>query len=223
MAELQNFRSAFNGFNREDVVHYIEYINARQESQLAQLQTELQSAQEQLQHLREAPVEPVDNAELSALQERCAALESDNARLAEENAQLLASVEEATAPAAQDFQKELEALQQQLAQVTRERNRAVERLESPRGRTDDELEAYRRAERMEREARERVKQLYHQANGTMADAGTQLSDASALLSKTADLAAAKLGELLDTITQSKTALRQATKTLAAMAPETEED
>ena len=27
MAAFQNFRSALNGFNREDVVHYIEYTN----------------------------------------------------------------------------------------------------------------------------------------------------------------------------------------------------
>ena len=36
MAELQTFRSAFNGFNREDVVRYIEYLNTRHNDQLAQ-------------------------------------------------------------------------------------------------------------------------------------------------------------------------------------------
>ena len=29
MASSQNFRTAFNGFNREDVVHYLEYINTK--------------------------------------------------------------------------------------------------------------------------------------------------------------------------------------------------
>ena len=31
MSTPQNFRSAFNGFNREDVVHYLEYISAYRE------------------------------------------------------------------------------------------------------------------------------------------------------------------------------------------------
>ena len=37
MASAQNFRSAFNGFNREDVVHYIEYLNAKHTGALNQL------------------------------------------------------------------------------------------------------------------------------------------------------------------------------------------
>ena len=37
MATPQSFRSAFNGFNREDVVHYLEYLNAKHASQLDQL------------------------------------------------------------------------------------------------------------------------------------------------------------------------------------------
>ena len=33
MAAPQNFRSAFNGFNREDVVHYLEYLNSKHQNQ----------------------------------------------------------------------------------------------------------------------------------------------------------------------------------------------
>ena len=45
MAGIQNFRSALSGFNREDVVHYIEYLNQQHNSQLEQLNTQLQNAQ----------------------------------------------------------------------------------------------------------------------------------------------------------------------------------
>ena len=40
MPAPQNFRSAFNGFNREDVVRYLEYINAKHAAQVSQLTSE---------------------------------------------------------------------------------------------------------------------------------------------------------------------------------------
>lgn len=42
MAASMNFRSAFNGFNREDVVHFIEYLNARHTAEVNQLTAELE-------------------------------------------------------------------------------------------------------------------------------------------------------------------------------------
>ena len=41
MSSIQNFRSAFNGFNREDVVHYIEFLNSKHAAELNQLNSEL--------------------------------------------------------------------------------------------------------------------------------------------------------------------------------------
>ena len=44
MSELKNFRSAFRGFNRQDVVNYIEYINNTHNAQVEQLNNQLQAA-----------------------------------------------------------------------------------------------------------------------------------------------------------------------------------
>ena len=44
MSELKNFRSAFRGFNRQDVVNYIEYINNAHNAQIEQLNNQLQAA-----------------------------------------------------------------------------------------------------------------------------------------------------------------------------------
>ena len=41
MAMPQRFRSAFNGFNREDVVNYIEYLNNSHNTQIEQLRNQL--------------------------------------------------------------------------------------------------------------------------------------------------------------------------------------
>ena len=53
MAMQMNFRSAFNGFNREDVVHYIEYMNSKHATELTQLQSEMDALRNQ------APAAPV--------------------------------------------------------------------------------------------------------------------------------------------------------------------
>ena len=40
----QTFRSALNGFHREDVVRYIEFLNAQHAAEITQLNSELASA-----------------------------------------------------------------------------------------------------------------------------------------------------------------------------------
>ncbi len=69
MAAIQRFRSAFHGFNREDVVHYIEYLNNQHKSQIEQLQAQLKAA--------ETRTNQTDlQAQLDAALEKCARLEA---------------------------------------------------------------------------------------------------------------------------------------------------
>ena len=76
MAESRNFRSALNGFNREDVVRYIETINNKHTALVNQLKSEKQSLSDELQALKAAPAETtVSAAEYDAVvQERDALL-----------------------------------------------------------------------------------------------------------------------------------------------------
>lgn len=98
MAELQNFRSALNGFNRQDVVHYIEYMNNRHKTEIDQLNAQLQSAQEDLAKAT-APVEtdPELLRQLEEAQARCAQLEQEVEALREAHAQPTVSVSDPTA------------------------------------------------------------------------------------------------------------------------------
>ena len=48
MSAPQNFRTAFNGFNREDVVRYLEYINNKHNSLVNQLNEENAALRAQL-------------------------------------------------------------------------------------------------------------------------------------------------------------------------------
>lgn len=125
MAVSKNFRTALGGFNRQDVVRYIEYMNNQHSAELEQLNSQLQLAQEKQN----------DNSELLAQ------LEAAQARCAELEAQLANAAEGVPV-------------------------------------TGDELEAYRRAERAERLARDRASQIYAQANAALADATVKIETIS---------------------------------------------
>lgn len=71
MATTQRFRSALNGFNREDVVNYIEYLNNRHNAQLEQLNNQLQEVKGAVS----ADVVDDLQAQLDAALARCAELE----------------------------------------------------------------------------------------------------------------------------------------------------
>ena len=78
MATFQNFRSAVGGFNREDVVRYIEYINNKHNSQINQLNTEIQTLQAELDTLRNQPQpDPTLPEQLEAALANVSALEQE--------------------------------------------------------------------------------------------------------------------------------------------------
>lgn len=166
MAGVMRFRSAINGFNRKDVVHYIEYLNSTHNSQLEQLNTQLQTAQAELAKGKSAPA--ADNelsAEVETLRARCAALE-------EELAQCKSAASSEVA----------------------------------------ELEAYRRAERTERLARDRAAQIYTQANAVLAEATLQVDQAMEQMT-------AQLQSCVDSAENAKAQLQEAVSTLYAIRPE----
>lgn len=185
MSEMQNFRSALGGFNREDVVRYIEYINNKHSAELAQLNTQLQTAREALSQVKaQGDINEV-KAQLEAAQARCAQLEAAQARCTELEAELAAA----------------KAAQPVAAPVVQEK-------------TFDELEAYRRAERAERMARDRAAQIYAQANAALADATVKVEAASEAMTAMAD-------QLSFQAQDAKNRLRDAVASLYAIRPEEE--
>ena len=169
MATVQHFRSALGGFNRQDVVNYIEYMNNQHSAQLQQLNTQLQTALSQ-----SSPAQVAELTEqLNAANERIAQLE--------------------------------EQLSQAQAAIGHEA----------------ELETYRRAERAERAANERSRQIYDQANAVLADATTQAQEAADQIGAIADQVVAQLQQYQSAVTGSKEGLQQAVAALYAIRPEEE--
>ena len=176
MAAFQNFRSAVGGFNREDVVRYIEYINNKHSSQINQLNTEMQALQEELSQLR-------GQTDLSAQ------LEEANARIAQ-------------------LEQERDVLAAQVEQMVN------------RPQTDSELEAYRRAERAERIAADRVAQLYNQANGALADATAKADETAVQVGDLTDALMVQLSQLQTVLSSGSNAMRDSAAALFAIRPAT---
>lgn len=168
MSGIHTFRGAIGGFNRNDVVNYIEYINNQHKAQIAQLNTQLQNAQEALEKAQSVPKNEELLQQLEAAQARCAELE----------AQLAAG--------------------------------GI----SPIPASGSELEAYRRAERVERIAQERASQIYAKANAALADATLKVESAS----NGVKAVVAQVSEQLQTAEQQ---LQDAVSAMYAIRPEEE--
>lgn len=232
MAEKLNFRSAFNGFHREDVVRYIEFVTSKHNNQVNQLTAENQRLRAQLETAQATPAQDpltlemlahaeaerddyrqqleAKEAELQALRSRCGQLEQQAGSAAE--LQTLKAQMEAREAA------HAEAMAQVKAEADARVAGAMAQVAALRGQADRELEAYRRAERTERQARERAEQVYHKANGALADAAVHVDDAATQISQMADQVIAQLEMLRGAVTGSKEALRSAADTLCSIRP-----
>ena len=210
MTEPQTFRSAFNGFHREDVVNHIAFMTTKHESALKELRSENESLRTELEELRSQLDED------SAAQDRAADLQKG----LEEKENELASVREELEMANQLLNEQAEqmaALREELEEA-REAAAKAPTLEKSANHWD-ELRAYRRAETAERQAKERVNDLYDCANTALRGAGSTLADTNAAFERLAEKFRADLVELMSAIDTGKSALDAAAGTLDSLRPE----
>ena len=208
MAEQQNFRTAFNGFNRDDVVQYIEELNARHAAEVNQLNADLQYLQEKLDALES--ICPENDAPMMG-----EPMNIDSG-LVEELEAKLADAEDAakTAKAQLDAQKaENLRLQVLLDAALARQNEANNTVE---------LDTYRRAERVERDARNRARMVSDKANAALSDATSRVDDTAIQISELTDAAMQQLKQLQLAISGSKQVLRDTATALYAIRPEDEE-
>lgn len=197
MAAPQNFRTAFNGFNREDVVRYLEYINTKHTALVNQLSSEADFLRSKLEALQTFPARESD-------------LEETVAELEQERDELRAQLEALQARNAE--------LEQQLAEAKSVEAAPAQETAAPFG-AQQELEAYRRAERAERVAKERAELVYRQTNGVLAEATVKVDGVASEIGAMADQVMAQLGQLQEAVSSSKQALQEAAETMYALRPE----
>ena len=212
MADQQLFRTAFNGFNRDDVVQYIEELNARHAAEVNQLNSDLQYLQEKLDALEsvcpelDAPMsEPIANEPMNV----------DSDLVEELEAQLAEAEESARTAKAQLEEQKAENLRLQVlldAALARQ-NEAHNTVE---------LDTYRRAERVERDARNRAREVSDKANAALSDATNKVDETAIQISELTEAAMQKLRQLQLAISGSKQILRDTATVLYSIRPEDEE-
>ena len=195
MSAPQKFRSALNGFNREDVASYLEYLNSKHTAQVNQLTSEADFLRSKLD-----AVQPADDQS-----EIIHALEA-------ERDDLRAQLEEMKAHCA--------ALEQALEEVG---NTPVAVCAAPAASVTctaaEELEIYRRAERTERMAKERADLIYRQTNGVLNEASIRVNEMADQVVPIADQILMQIGQLQNAVNASKQSLQDAIVIMNTLRPD----
>ena len=210
MNEPQTFRSAFNGFHREDVVNHIAYMTNKHETVANQLRSENETLRTELEELRARLDE--DDTQRGRVPELEQALSEQEAELTGVREEL-----ETANQLLNEQAEQIAALKEQLEEA-REAAAKAPKLEKSANHWD-ELRAYRRAETAERQAKERVNDLYDGATAALRGAGDTLGTANATFEELAEKFRADLVALMENIETGRNALGTAADTLDALRPE----
>lgn len=141
MPAPQRFRSAFHGFNREDVVNYIEYLNNHYTSQIQQLHNQLQEAQGSVS----GDVVVDLQAQLDTVLARCAELEAklaDREDVSNRELEAYRRAEEAERKAQERANAIYEQAQNALLNASSLAEAATEELCEIAAHTEQQLKAY---------------------------------------------------------------------------------
>ena len=177
MADISKFRSALGGFNREDVVNYIESMSLEQQKQLRKLQEENEKLRSEKNALAELLA--AANSDLSTLREQDAALSEQVELLAQQAAELAGQVKAESEKAPEETSEAAE----------------------PVDYTSLELEAYRRAEQTERNAAVLADKIYRQLTALCEHARERYSDAGDEIAALSEDLTANLGRLQETLAE----------------------
>ena len=206
MADFSKFRSSIGGFNRSDVVDYIESVSVEHKKELRRLK----DANEKLEAEKAALQAELDQTRhtLDTANEELSAAKAELDRMQEEDASLQQQIESLAQEASELSQRALDAeakvdayAQQPEPSQDAEAEDAPEEVEDAEPSEDDlvsslaqqELEAYRRAEATERNAlaraarfREKLSQLCDNAHSRYTETGEDLEALSQDLSSVLD-------------------------------------
>ena len=191
-----NFRSSLHGFNRQDVANYLEYLNNRHAAQVNQLNTDLEA-------LRRQAEAPAEDPRRTALEARCRELEQQLEAVRKERDEALA---------------QKEAADQKLASARQDREEALLRSCGEKLEANRELEAYRRAERTERMARERAEQVYSETGAVLTQASNRIEAALRQMTGISQQVTGQLDTLQTAIASSRLALQDAAQTIDKLKP-----
>ena len=215
MAELQNFRIAFNGFHRDDVVRYIEELNNKHAEEVNQLNSDLKYYQDKLIEMENAAA-ACAAAPVAPVVVPVADIDADDTSVDELMQQLSLAQD-----AARTAEEELEAQKAENKRLQGLLDAALARQSAARARQEDELDTYRRAERVEREARNRANFIYDQVSTALSQATARMEDTASQINMLTETSMQQLKQLQLAISGSKEIFRDTVANLRAIRPEDE--
>lgn len=178
MSDFSKFRTAVSGFNRTDVVNYIESTSIEHQKALRKLTDERDKLAAENARLQ---------VELAGLQKRLEQAQADNDALSEQ----VNTLAQEGAELAEQLKKSEEARQELLIRPAPQPEEPAEPAPQPEepeteaapeepaqepSLTEKELTAYRRAEQTERNAAVRARRIYAQLSNLCEDARTRYMD-----------------------------------------------
>lgn len=202
----QKFRKALNGFHRDDVVRYIEFLNAKHQSQVNQLNMEIENLRSQAETSEEAKPDQELLRQVEMLEEKLAQSQAQQDAMKAEREESLAQQEKLRA--------ELGALREKLEACESQR----EQLQAACQMEKAPLETYRHAQSMEQESRNRAELVYYQANGVLSQASAKVEGAAQEITALADQATEALTRLQMAVSGSKHTLQDASAMMKSIRP-----
>lgn len=213
MSTPQNFRSALNGFNREDVVNYISYMSNKHETQANALRAEAEELRQALEAREQVTLGLQSRVEELEQQNTCQAASEEMLQKVEELELEVAIRDEQIRNLEQTVAEQKEMLTSMKLELTAAQAARMERA------VTEELNAYRRAESAERRAMERVNQMYDRANGALAEAAARARQNAEQIGIRAAAVAAELELLNQTVAAAGEIMTDAGDMLSGLRPE----
>ena len=217
MPESTLFRAALHGYNREDVVNYIDRMSREHEDLVRRLEERNEAYRAELERANEALAAAEQNDELekalSDAQALAADLRARNGELEDRVRELEEALEQArSAPETETIP--MTVTQDLSAPIPPVDEVLPVNVAPSKDYTELELAAYRRAELAERLARERSDDIYRQIQSVFEQANAKLAAGRADLENLSRTLTSDVNEMLTLLTSLNGAYRQAETSFA---------
>ena len=212
MPDYTQFRTSLNGFNREDVVAFIDQMTHEHEEKVQQLQEKNTQLRTRVEELEQALFSATEAAQtdhaLSEANDLLMALRARNEVLEKRVRDLEA--------AAQRVEIQEKSIPEAVDEISSPKSEKLSPAEQAKDYIEMELAAYRRAELAERRAMERANDIYRQIQTVFSQANSKLESGRSDLENLTESLNADFSQLMTLLTAMNSSYQSAEASFAVM-------